>query len=81
MINEAVIIPYTQDWKNTKLNKQNNNYNIQNEFELSLYYHLESIINDGGNLEEEINKLIKKYPNQNIDKQYLINKFNTNIFE
>ena len=80
MIDEAVIIPYTQDWKNTKLNKHNNNY-IQNEFELSLYYHLESIINNGGNLEEEINKLIKKYPNQNIDKQYWINKFNMNIFE
>ncbi len=83
MIDETSIIPYTQNWKDVKLPKQNNHYYnaFKNEFELSLYWHLEMIINDGGNLEEEIDKMIKKYPNQNIDKQYWMNKFTQPIFE
>ena len=83
MINEASIIPYTQNWRDVKLPNQDNHYynTFKNEFELSLYYHLEMIVNDGGNLDEEIDKMIKKYSNQNIDKQYWINKFTQPIFE
>jgi hypothetical protein len=39
------------------------------------------VINDGGNLEEAIDEMIKKFPNQNIDKQYWMNKFMKYIFE
>ena len=71
MINEASIIPYTQNWKDVKLPKQNNNYDLKSEFELSLHYHLDMVLQDGGNVEQELDNLIKKYPNQNIDKNEL----------
>ena len=44
MINEASIIPYTQNWKDVKLPKQNNNYDLKSEFELSLHYHLDMVL-------------------------------------
>ena len=75
MINEASIIPYTQNWKDVKLPKQNNNYDLKSEFELSLHYHLDMVLKDGGNVEQELDNLIKKYPNQNIDKNKILNKF------
>ena len=76
MINEASIIPYTQNWKDIKLPKQNNYYNdFKSEFELSLYCHLDMVLQDGGNVEQELDNLIKKYPNQNIDKNKILNKF------
>lgn len=75
MINEASIIPYTQNWKDVKLPKQNNHYDLKSEFELSLYYHLDMVLQDGGNVEQELDNLIKKYPYQNIDKNKILNKF------
>ena len=39
------------------------------------------IVSDGGNLEEAIDEMIKKFPNQNINKQYWVNKFTQHIFE
>ena len=77
MINEASIIPYTQNWKDIKLHKQNNYYynDFKSEFELSLHYHLNMVLQDGGNVEQELDNLIKKYPNQNIDKNKILNKF------
>ena len=83
MINEASIIPDTQNWRDVKLPKQDNHYynTFKNEFELSLNNHLEMIVSDGGNLEEAIDEMIKKFPNQNINKQYWINKFTQHIFE
>ena len=75
MINEASIIPYTQNWKDLKVYKQNNNYDLKSEFELSLYYHLDMVLQDGGNVEQELDNLIKKYPNQNIDKNKILNKW------
>lgn len=81
MINEASIIPYTQNWKDVKLPKQNNHYDLKSEFELSLYYHLDMVLKDGGNVEQELDNLIKKYPNQNIDKNKILNKFINQINE
>lgn len=81
MINEASIIPYTQNWKDVKLPKQNNHYDLKSEFELSLYYHLDMVLKDGGNVEQELDNLIKKYPNQNIDKNKILNKFIRQINE
>jgi hypothetical protein len=83
MINEASIIPYTQNWKQTKLTKQNNHYynDFKSEFELSLYYHLDMILQDGGNIEEELDKMIKKFPNQNINKAEILSNFIKPIFE
>ena len=75
MINEASIIPYTQNWKELKVHKQNNHYALKSEFELSLYYHLDMVSQDGGNVEQELDNLTKKYPNQNIDKNKILNKF------
>ena len=75
MINEASIIPYTQNWKELKVHKQNNNYDFKSEFELSLHYHLDMVSQDGGNVEQELDNLIKKYPYQNIDKYKILNKF------
>lgn len=75
MINEALIIPYTQNWKDLKVHKQNNNYDLKSEFELSLYYHLDMVLKDGGNVEQELDNLVKKYPYQNINKNKILNKF------
>ena len=33
------------------------------------------VLQDGGNVEQELDNLIKKYPNQNIDKNKILNKF------
>ena len=81
MINEASIIPYTQNWKELKVNKQNNHYDLKSEFELSLYYHLDMVLQDGGDLDKEIDKMIEKYPNQNIDKNKILKKFIRQINE
>ena len=81
MINEASIIPYTQNWKDVKVYKQNNHYDLKSEFELSLYYHLDMVLQDGGNVEQELDNLIKKYPYQNIDKNKILNKFIQQINE
>ena len=83
MINEASIIPYTQNWKEIKLPKQNNHYynDFKSEFELSLYYHLDMVLQDGGNIEEELDKMIQKYRNQNIDRDKILSHFIKPIFE
>ena len=33
------------------------------------------VLKDGGNVEQELDNLTKKYPNQNIDKNKILNKF------
>lgn len=83
MINEATIIPYTQNWKQTKLPKQNNHYynDFKSEFELSLYYHLDMVLQDGGNVEEELDKMIQKYKGQNIDRDKILSHFIKPVFE
>lgn len=83
MINEASIIPYTQNWKQTKLVNQNNHYynDFKSEFELSLYYHLDMVLQDGGNVEEELDKIIQKYKGQNIDRDKILSHFIKPIFE
>ena len=83
MINEASIIPYTQNWKQTKLTNQNNHYynDFKSEFELSLYYHLDMVLQDGGNVEEELDKMIQKYRGQNIDRDKILSYFIKPIFE
>lgn len=83
MINEASIIPYTQNWKQTKLANQNNHYynDFKSEFELSLYYHLDMVLQDGGNVEEELDKMIQKYRGQNIDRDKILSHFIKPIFE
>lgn len=77
MITEQTIIPYTQNWKQTKLPKQNNHYynDFTSEFELSLYYHLDMIRNDGGNVEQELDNMIKKYQGQKIDREKILSYF------
>jgi hypothetical protein len=83
MIDEASIIPYTQNWKQTKLTNQNNHYynDFKSEFELSLYYHLDMVLQDGGNVEEELDKMIQKYRGQNIDRDKILSHFIKPIFE
>ena len=83
MIDEASIIPYTQNWKQTKLTNQNNHYynDFKSEFELSLYYHLDMVLQDGGNVEEELDKMIQKYKGQNIDRDKILSHFVKPIFE
>lgn len=83
MINEASIIPYTQNWEQTKLANQINHYynDFKSEFELSLYYHLDMVLQDGGNVEEELDKMIQKYRGQNIDRDKILSHFIKPIFE
>ena len=83
MIQEATIIPDTQNWKQTKLPKQNNHYynDFKSEFEQSLYYHLDMILQDGGNVEEELDKMIQKYRGQTIDRDKVLSHFIKPIFE
>lgn len=77
MINETSIIPYTNNWKQVKLPKQNNHYynDFKSEFELSLYYHLDMVLQDGDNVEEELDKMIQKYKGQNIDRDKILSHF------
>lgn len=81
MITEQNIIPYTQNWKQVKLPKRNNNYynDFKSEFELSLYCHLDMVLQDGGNVEEELDKMMKKFPNQKINKEEILSRFITQI--
>lgn len=81
MINDAAIIPYTQNWKQIKIPNQNNHYynDFKSEFELSLYYHLDMVLQDGGNVEEELDKMMKKFPNQKINKEAILSHFITQI--
>lgn len=76
MINEA-IIPYTQNWRDVKLPKQNDHYynDFKSEFEISLYNHLDMVLQDGGNVEQELDKMIQKYKNQNINREKVLSHF------
>lgn len=76
MINET-IIPYTQNWRDVKLPKQNDYYynDFKSEFEISLYNHLDMVLQDGGNIEQELDKMIQKYKNQNINREKILSHF------
>ena len=82
MINET-IIPYTQNWKDVKLPKQNDYYynDFKSEFEISLYNHLDMVLQDGGNVEQELDKMIQKYKNQNINREKILSHFIKQINE
>lgn len=82
MINET-IIPYTQNWRDVKLPKQNNHYynDFKSEFEISLYNHLDMVLQDGGNVEQELDKMIQKHKNQNINKEKILSHFIKQINE
>lgn len=83
MIDEASIIPYNNNWRQQRINPiyTNTQIDFKNEFELSLFYHLQMIQNDGGNIVDELDKMIRKYPKQHIDRQKYINYFIRPIFE
>jgi hypothetical protein len=82
MINEASIIPYTNNWKRQRVAPQHtSSFNAKNEFEMSLYWHLDMVRNDGGNIVEELDKMIAKYPRQKIDRDKFLNYFLQPIFE
>jgi hypothetical protein len=83
MIDEASIIPYSNNWRTQSTSQTNNvsQNNFKGEFELSLFFHLQMIQNDGGNVIEELDKMIHKYPKQNIDRQKYIDYFIRPIFE
>lgn len=82
MINET-IIPYTQNWRDVKLTKQNDYYynDFKSEFEISLYNHLDMVLQDGGNVEQELDKMIQKYKNQNINREKVLSHFIKQINE
>ncbi len=82
MINET-IIPYTQNWRDVKLPKQNDYYynDFKSEFEISLYNHLDMVLQDGGNVEQELDKMIQKYKNQNINREKILSHFIQQINE
>jgi hypothetical protein len=52
MIDEASIIPYTQNWKQARTNNipQYVKTNKNAEFISGLIYHLDMVLNDGGNV-------------------------------
>ena len=83
MIDEASIIPYNNNWRQQRINPiyKNTQINFTSEFELSLFYHLQMIQNDGGNIVDELDKMIRKYPKQHIDRQKYIDYFIRPIFE
>ena len=83
MIEEASIIPYSNNWRQQRANPVNTNpqTGFKGEFEMSLFYHLQMIQNDGGNVVEELDKMIAKYPKQKIDKQKYLDYFVRPIFE
>lgn len=82
MMNET-IIPYTQNWRDVKLPKQNDHYynDFKSEFEISLYNHLDMVLQDGGNVEQELDKMIQKYKNQNINREKILSHFIQQINE
>ena len=82
MRNET-IIPYTQNWRDVKLPKQNDYYynDFKSEFEISLYNHLDMVLQDGGNVEQELDKMIQKYKNQNINREKILSHFIKQINE
>ena len=82
MIDET-IIPYTQNWRDVKLPKQNDYYynDFKSEFEISLYNHLDMVLQDGGNVEQELDKMIQKYKNQNINREKILSHFIQQINE
>ena len=82
MINET-IIPYTQNWKDVKIPKQNDHYynDFKSEFEISLYNYLDMVLQDGGNVEQELDKMIQKYKNQNINREKILSHFIKQINE
>ena len=83
MIDEASIIPYNNNWRQQRINPiyTTTQIDFKSEFELSLFYHLQMIQNDGGNIVDEIDKMIHKYPKQHIDRQKYIDYFISPIFE
>lgn len=83
MIDEASIIPYNNNWRQQRINPiyTNTQIDFKSEFELSLFYHLQMIQNDGGNIVDELDKMIRKYPKQHIDRQKYIDYFIRPIFE
>lgn len=83
MIDEASIIPYNNNWRQQRINPiyTNTQIDFKSEFELSLFYHLRMIQNDGGNIVDELDKMIRKYPKQHIDRQKYIDYFIRPIFE
>ena len=56
MIDEASIIPYNNNWRQQRINPTQINPQIdfKGEFESSLFYHLQMILNDGGDVDEKI---------------------------
>lgn len=83
MIDEASIIPYSNNWRQQRANTVNTNpqTGFKGEFEMSLFYHLQMVQNDGGDVVAELDKMINKYPKQNIDRQKYIDYFIRPIFE
>lgn len=87
MIDESSIIPYSNNWK------QQTNNNIQTtsvgnskngEFISSLILHLDMVLNDGGNVFDELDRIIKKYeknPFVKIDKEQILSRYNKQINE
>ena len=83
MIHEESIIPYTKNWKTIK-SPQIQQINIKDQFTSSLILHLDMIRRDGGNVIEELDKLINKYsknPNIKINRDEILSIFMCPIFE
>jgi hypothetical protein len=83
MIDEASIIPYNNNWRQQRINpiQINPQIDFKGEFEMSLFYHLQMIQNDGGDVVAELDKMIRKYPKQHIDRQKYMDYFIRPIFE
>ena len=65
MIDEAAIIPYTNNWKQIRANNtlQYIHTNKNSEFISRLIYHLNMVLNDGCNVFDELDKIVYKYIN------------------
>ena len=84
MINEASIIPYTNNWKQTRANNtlQYIHTNKNREFILGLIYHLNMVLNDGCNVFGELCKIVYKYRNNpyvKINKDEILQRYTQQI--
>ena len=84
MLDEAAIIPYTNNWKHTRVNNmpQYIQTNKNGEFISGLIYHLDMVLNDGGNVFDELDKIIYKYRNNpyvKINKEEILRRYTQQI--
>ena len=84
MIDEASIIPYTNNWKQTRANNtpQYIHTNKNGEFISGLIYHLDMVLNNSGNVFDELDKIVYKYRNNpyvKINKDEILQRYTQQI--